>query len=70
MEARVNEYHIDEDNDIDPDATFEETLFSDDAEKVIADEDFQRLREQEDEDEAADAAYISSLLAQAAEEEE
>lgn len=69
MEARVAEYHIDEDNDIDPDSTFEETLFSDNAEKVIADEDFQRMREQEEEDAEADAEYINSLLEQAAEEE-
>ncbi len=70
IEARANEYHIDEDNDVDPDANFEETLFSDNAEKVIADEDFQRLREQEDEDADADAAYISNLLEKAAHEEE
>lgn len=65
MEARVNEYHIDDDNDVDPDSAFEETLFSDNAEKVIADEDFQRLREQEDEDAEADAEYINSLLERA-----
>lgn len=69
MEARINEYHIDDDNDVDPDSAFEETLFSDNAERVIADEDFQRLREQEDEDAEADAEYINSLLERAEKEE-
>lgn len=62
LEARQDEYKVDDD-DADPEESFEETLFSDNAEQVIADEDFQQLREQEQEDSDADAAYIERVLA-------
>ncbi len=62
IEAHQNEYRIDDDKGLDQEDTFEETLFSDNAEQVIEDEEFQRLRELEDENEDSDAEYIQRVL--------
>lgn len=62
VEARQNEYRIDEEETADSKKSFEEILFSDDAEQIIEDEDFQRLRELEEESEDADAEYIQRVL--------
>lgn len=59
IETQSKESAINEDDDED---SFEEQLFSDNAEQLIKDEDFEALRDQEEEEEEEDAEYIQSLL--------
>lgn len=49
-------------DDIETDDAFEEQLFSDNADKIITDEDFAAFRELEEEQEENDEEFLSSLL--------
>jgi hypothetical protein len=59
---KENEAKVDSDEGLDDEEAFESSLFADDAEKVLHDEDFAEFNEYEEELEADDEAFLKSIL--------
>ncbi len=59
---KENEAKVDSDEGLDDEEAFESSLFADDAEKVLHDEDFAEFNEYEEGLEADDEAFLKSIL--------
>ena len=59
---KENESKLESDDGTDDEEAFESSLFADDAEKVLRDEDFTEFAEFEEELEEDDEAFLKSIL--------